>query len=187
MDSYDRMERDMDAEAKENVFKRRLFKGFIAAVALVMVVMVVMYMLGDYEFMDIVKGLIASDTVSEDLTVLYKDYTVFFSPEAYESVQKLYMGNLQHEFAACLRGTYDEKKYNITSVKVPDIFSQSVFNVVSGACDDTTIIRLHSHPLKRCVFSPQDIYSYQQLREQKGDLMFGLMCEPDRFTFYREG
>lgn len=187
MDSYDRMERDMNAEAKENAFKRRLLKGFIAVVAVILVFVVVMYMLGDYEFIDILEGLIASDTLSENLTLQYQDYTILLAPEAHEALQKSYMGNLQHEFAACLKGIYYEKLYNVTSIKAPDIFSQSVFNVISGACDEDTIIRLHSHPFKRCVFSPQDIYSYQQLREKDGNILLGLMCEPNRFTFYREG
>ena len=186
MESYDRIERDMDVEAQENAFKRKLFKGLLVVVAVVMVVILVTYMLGDYEFMDILQGFIASDTLSEELTLQYKEYAIHFSPESYETLHKFYQGNLQHEFAACLQGTYAEKTYAVTSIKVPDLFSQSVFAVVSGACDQQTIIRLHSHPFRRCVFSPQDIFNYQQIRQQQGDIMLGLMCEPTRFTFYRE-
>ena len=182
----DRVERDMDAEAKEHALKRKLLNGLMMVLAVVMIVMVITYLFGEYEFTDILKGIVASDTVSEDLTLTYQDYTVHFSPEAYDALQKLYMGNIQHEFAACLMGVYVNNTYAVTDIHVPDLFSQSVFEVVSGACNKQTIIRLHSHPYRRCVFSPQDIFSYQKIREHQGNIMLGLMCEPTRFSFYRE-
>ncbi len=159
----------------------------MAFVAIVLIIVVAIYSLGDYGFSDIVHGLLVSEKVDDDFTAVYNQYTIQFDAGAYQKLQELYFADLRHEFAACLQGTKEGLAYHVTDVLVPDLFSQSVFSVVSGTCDENTIIRLHSHPYKRCVFSPQDIYSYYQLREKYGNVMLGLMCEPDRFTFYREG
>ena len=67
---------------------------------------------------------------------------------------------------------------------MPKAFGQSVSHVSAELCNSNTIVALHSHPYKRCIFSEQDIKSYEAARQINPDAIIGLMCEADRFGFY---
>ena len=148
-------------------------------------IIVVFYMLMANNLQDIVAGLLVSTTITEGLKMTYKDYTITFTPDVYKNLRSLYFAYARNEFKACLSGSKKDKDYVITSLTVPVIFSQSIFHVTSSSCSNS-LIDLHSHPYKHCVFSQQDIDSYHSMKRSSPDILLALMCEPERFTFYRD-
>ena len=175
----------MDQDDKQRELKAKIKKIFFSIMSIFILVIFVLYAVMTYDLQDIVAGLLVSHKV-DDLQVAYKGYVITFSQEVYKDLRSLYFANLQQEFKACLSGKKDGNQYDITSLSVPWIFSQSIFQVVSSSCREGTLIDLHSHPYKHCIFSEQDISSYRNVRKTSPDIILGLMCEPDRFTFYRE-
>ena len=178
-------EMELEDRAKEEK-KIKIKRFFLSLLSIFIIIIFIMYMLMAYDLQNIIAGLLASTTLRDDLSMTYKEYTITLSTDVYHDLRHLYFANLQHEFKACLAGTQQEHHYTITSLSVPFIISQSVFQVVSSACKENTLIDLHSHPYKHCAFSDQDINSYRAMKKNDPDILLGLMCEPDRFTFYRE-
>lgn len=79
---------------------------------------------------------------------------------------------------------YTKKIYKVYGFYIPKIFSNDVFSVTSQICNNKTIIDLHTHPILHCIFSEQDIKSYNQLKRSNPDLIMVLMCDEKRFNFY---
>lgn len=79
---------------------------------------------------------------------------------------------------------YTKKIYKVYGFYIPKIFSNDVFSVTSQICNNKTIIDLHTHPILHCIFSEQDIKSYNQLKMSNPDLIMVLMCDEKRFNFY---
>ena len=160
---------------------------FIIIIGLFLFYLIISYFgLGEYIF-SILIGQLTSDTINEENTIFLANHTtITFSEEAYQKILELYGSNQKHEFAACLSGTYfinnGNKTYLLTKVNVPEIFSQEFNRVISVGCDNETLIFLHSHPYKHCLFSTQDLDTHK-LRKNPVELS-ALMCEEDRFTFY---
>ena len=175
----------MDELTPEEQRKIKLKKFFVYVFTIFTLVIVVLYMLMANDFQDILAGLLVSTTITKDLKMEYKDYTITFSPDVYKSLKNLYFVNARNEFKACLSGSIKDNDYLITSLKVPSIFSQSVFHVTSSSCTNS-LIDLHSHPYKHCVFSQQDISTYSIMKKSNPDILLAIICEPDRFTFYRD-
>jgi proteasome lid subunit RPN8/RPN11 len=51
-------------------------------------------------------------------------------------------------------------------------------------CNKETIIDLHTHPFLHCIFSNQDIDSYEKYRKYNPDAIMALMCEENRVSMY---
>ena len=177
----------MDYELTPEEQRRiKIKRFFIYVFTIFTLVIVVLYMLMANDFHDILAGLLVSTTITNDFKMEYKDYTITFAKDVYKNLKNLYFANARNEFKACLSGTVKDNNYLITSLEVPLIYSQSVFHITSSTCKEGTLIDLHSHPYKHCVFSQQDIVSYDLIKKSNPDILLALMCEPDRFTFYRD-
>jgi proteasome lid subunit RPN8/RPN11 len=181
MDTLDVI-KDIDPKNIPEKKPNKFWKILTTFVTIIITIMLLIYLLSADSVIEIITGVMTSEKIDEELTLNYKDYTIIFEEDTLQQLQELYLINEQHEIKACLTGEENNKEYRITGIQVPEIFSQSVFHVSSAGCPQQTLISLHSHPIKHCIFSEQDINTYKQ----SPGIMIGLMCELDRFTFYKE-
>ncbi len=133
---------------------------------------------------EMVAGWIESETVENGLVEL-EDYTVAFSNNTYEILQEIYYDNQEHETKVCLFGEVKDTVYNVTYVYQPVIYSQQFNQVVSEACPSETIVALHSHPYGHCIASQQDLSTLAQSKLVNENIIIGVMCDEDRFSFYQ--
>lgn len=127
-----------------------------------------------------------STLINSNYTMTYKDYTIKFTTEIYKNILAIHSSANGKEIKICLLGSIENKTYFVTALYIPEILSQTAVSVESQMCDQNTIISFHSHPVESCLFSQQDITSYEQFKAQNPDGMIGVMCTNTRFAFYRE-
>lgn len=112
-------------------------------------------------------------------------YNIIFSLDVYSELkQKFALSDT--EFEACLSGDILNNNYIIDGMYYPEVISSSFVEVTSKACNSETIISLHSHPSMFCLFSRTDYKSYDLIKQINENMMIGLMCDVDRFNFYRK-
>lgn len=176
-------------EIPEHPLWRIVKKIFLILCALFLLYLTISYLgIGTY-ILNIFEGQLTSAALDEQYTLSLKNQTtIIFTEETYSALLDLFFSNQEHEFAACLYGNYSAengtKTYTLTSVAVPETYSQTVFRVVSSGCDSETLVFLHSHPYKHCLFSEQDLETHQHFAKKSQHGLSALMCEEDRFTFY---
>lgn len=161
-----------------------LRKIFIRGVALLLLLLILIYFVPGYDFLSILEGKTASNTIQNSLITLHDGTTITFAPEVLAQLQKLYLANQDHEFSACLLGTLSGRQYSITHFVLPQVYDQDVFHVRADLCAKETLIALHSHPYKHCIFSEADIDYYKAFTQQNPKGIIGVMCELERFGFY---
>ena len=167
-------------ESEEYLEKLKKRQNLIKIAGLISIILIVIYIFPN----DILAGQIESKKLNEDLTIDLDDGKIIFGNNTYERLLQMYLAEQEHEIKICLTGIKQNHNYIITDLYEPEIISQSFSHVSAEHCNSETIIPLHSHPFKHCIFSQQDIMSYEKFTEINPDAIAGLMCEPNRFTFY---
>ena len=176
--------KDLAEDDLEPVKKSKFSKLVVYILAIFLLSITVVYFLpGDV--VQVIEGRGESSKLDE-FTVDFEGGTVVFDPVIYQKLKDYYLSEEGPEIKVCLKGKIEGNKYYITNYFVPEIYSQSAFHVSSEGCSADTIIPLHSHPFKHCLFSEQDISSYRAFKEKNPEAIVGLMCEVDRFNFYRD-
>ena len=179
--------RDIENLAEEDlapVKKSRYGKILVYFLAIFMLGITVIYFLpGDV--VQVLEGRGESDKL-EEFSVDFDGGKVIFDPEIYQKIRDYYLSEEGPEIKVCMKGHKEGFTYYIDDYYVPEIHSQSVFHVSSEGCSEDTLIPLHSHPVKHCLFSEQDISSYRQFKKINPEAIVGLMCEVDRLNFYRD-
>ena len=173
-------EKDIEKTAKEIKYN----KIIIAAIGVFMILLVVPYFIFGNNIFYIIEGKFVSEKIKNDFSVLFESGKVIFENGTYNKLKEFYLANQKNEFKVCLVGKKENKNYLVSELYVPKTFGQSVSHVSAELCNSNTIVALHSHPYKRCIFSEQDIKSYEAARQINPDAIIGLMCEADRFGFY---
>jgi proteasome lid subunit RPN8/RPN11 len=141
------------------------------------------------DVLKVFEGQAASHEIGGNFTLFIdKETKVVFSEELYLSLFDMFVNNQGHEFKACLYGTLETLNsglviYSLNDVVIPEIYEQDVYHVVSAGCDSETLVSMHSHPYKKCLFSAQDVRSYQEFLEDAPHALMAIMCEEDRFAF----
>lgn len=164
-------------------------KAFLFIVGIFLVYLSLTYLgIGPY-MLQIFEGQIVSAEVDENFTIaIGNQTTVIFEKEVYNELLAYYVAHQRYEFAACFFGNLskkdDGKIYTLTSMEIPHMYSQSVHRVIHAGCPAETLVALHTHPYKQCLFSEQDINSFFTFHERVPNGLYALMCEEDRFTFY---
>ena|SRR3989344_5123593 len=174
-------EKDLEKTAKETKYK----KIIIVAISIFLVLLVMPYFILGNNILYIIEGKFVSSKIGNDFSVAFSSGKVIFENETYKKLKEFYFANQKSEFKVCLIGKKDGKNYFISELYVPKTFGQSVSHVSAELCNSGTIVALHSHPYKRCIFSDVDINSYETVRQINPDAIIGLMCEAGRFGFYR--
>ena len=131
--------------------------------------------------LDTLASLLESEEVENGL--VEQDVSVSFENGSYEVLLEKYQSYLTEEFKVCLFGEYDGV-YHITSVFDVVMHEQAFDHVVSEACPEETLIALHSHPYRQCLASAQDLKTLEKAQEVNPQALIGIMCEPERFSFY---
>jgi len=174
-------EKDIDKTAKETKYE----KIIIAAVSIFLVLLVVPYFIFGDNIFYVIEGKLVSEKIKNDFSVSFDSGKVIFENGTYNKLKEFYFANQKNEFKVCLIGNKKKNNYFISDFYSPKTFGQSVSHVSAELCNDSAIVALHSHPYKRCIFSEQDIKSYEAGKQANPDAIIGLMCEADRFGFYR--
>ena len=174
-------ENEQYEEDKPSLIKKIL----LIFIGIFLIVLLVSYLLpGDY-LVRVLQGQIVSSTLGSDYTLTLKNGDlVVFDPAVYTQLKEFYFEHQKDEFKVCLLGRKNNNHYLISGMAIPKVFSQSFAHVSAEQCSKETIIPLHKHPYKSCLFSQQDIRSYEAFHRINKDALIGLMCEIDRFTFY---
>lgn len=184
----DKLHREMLEDAlkdkDDNGRFSKLFRILVGIFVVFVIISVVITFLGGGRFIDFLEGRIVSSTIDKDYNIILNDGSeIIIGKENYDGLRELFLENQRYEFKVCLLG-YKDENYIITGLYVPKIYSRTVFSVTSEFCNDETIVSMHSHPPDRCVFSSQDIISYNEFKNISPNAIIGLMCNTNRFTFY---
>ncbi len=172
-------------EEKESKFKQVLRRTYIIVISLFIVFLFLVNTLPGYHILSLMSGRLVSSTLEEDYSFLLKDgKRVVFNPVIFESLREHYLNSQQNEIKVCLTGKKDTSTYYVTGMYIPTIYHQDFRSVSSEYCNKDTIVTLHSHPFLSCIFSDQDIKSFNEYIKFNPDALLGLMCEQERFTFY---
>jgi len=182
--SKDHVLKDLEdfEEDIEEATKKKLPSWFWKVVAIFVIGIFVVYLLpGDV--VSVLAGRLESSSVGEDFTVEYDSGLVVFKQGIYEKLVQLYLDNTIQEIKVCLEGSKEGTDYYIDKIHIPTIFSQSVIHVSSEGCSKDTLISMHTHPYRHCLFSEQDVKSHERIKKINPEALTGLMCEVNRFSF----
>ena len=116
----------------------------------------------------------------KDNQVKHRDTTITFENNSFEKLKEIYLESQPNEIKACLMGEQKDKEITINKIIIPGIIHQEFTKVISSPCPEDTIISLHSHPRKSCIFSEQDINNYKK----QNIPLLGLLCDDNRLNFY---
>jgi len=160
-------------------------RALLIGIGVVLVILFVSYLSGGDWLYPILEGRVESDVIGADYIVnVTETVRVVFAPDVYRELLRLYYDQPEHEFKACLIGTKSGNDYLIDDLSLPETYQRSFAHVIAEQCPPVTIVSLHTHPFKHCIFSDVDIESYDAFLTVNPDAIIGLMCEPERFTFH---
>ena len=180
---------DIQEEVKEdNKLVKLLKRTYIVIIALILVLLLLMNTNTGYHLISFFSGKIVSSNLNQDFTFDLKfGGKVVFNETVWINLGYIYDTNRKYEFKVCLTGHKQDNSYYVTGLYMPKIYGQTVYSVQSQVCNNETVISLHSHPPLRCIFSEQDINSYNQFNRINPDAMIGLMCGETRLSFFGYG
>lgn len=142
---------------------------------------VVYFLPGDV--VSVFSGRFVSAEVGLDYTVEYENGQVIFNYAVLQRLHSWYIDNPATEQKICLLGEKVGDDYYIDGLYKPTIFSQSVIHVSSEGCNRRTLISMHTHPFRHCLFSEQDVKSHNNFKKKNPEGLTAIMCEPSRFSF----
>ena len=164
----------------QKIMKRILTLG----IALLLLLLLLVYFVPGYDLLSILEGKTVSDVVDNYRITLADGRVILFNPDVYAQLRQLYLDNQHQEFSACLLGLKQDNIYSLTRLVQPKTYEQDIFHVRAEMCMKETLIALHSHPYKHCIFSEADIQYYNAFAKLNKEGLIGVMCELDRFGFY---
>ncbi len=171
--------------AQESSVSARLIKRMMTlGITVFLILLLLIYLVPGYDLLSILEGKTTSTVVDNYHFTLPDGRTIAFARDVFAQLQQLYFDNQEHEFSVCLLGSHQDTIYRITGLVHPRTYDQDVFHVRADICGKETLIALHSHPYKKCIFSEQDITYYRSFATINPEGLIGVMCEPDRFGFY---
>lgn len=168
-----------EIEEKPSIFK----KVFIAIISLFLLFLFITYFFSN----GIIIDYILSKSVSyspENFIINAKKITVVFDESTLDKLNNLYKTNEGKELKLCLKGETLNNAYSVNDFYLPK--QNRLFNQVSAEYCKETIIDLHTHPNDNCVFSNVDILTYRKMTLSNENLALGLMCNVNKFNFYKE-
>jgi len=165
---------------EEEIQKPRKLPKILAIIAIILII--TYFTLSPFGF-NVIVSLLKSYTM-QDNVINFKEKKIIFQPETYNELKQIYYDNQKNEFKLCLKGKKLANIYFINEIFRPREISSSFNRVVSESCPKDTLIDLHKHPYRHCIFSQQDIKSYNINKKTNKDLLMALMCEKARFNFY---
>lgn len=157
-------------------------KIFWKVASLIILFLVISYLLF-YPFgFSIVENLIVSYKIKENV-VKFSDKTIIFDYMTYKELKEIYFSNERDEFKLCLKGKTIGNLYFINEIFKPKVYFADFNEVVAERCPKDTLIDLHKHPFRQCIFSKQDIDSFNLIKQENDKVLMAVMCEEGRFNF----
>jgi len=179
-----KIDEEKNEEEKQSKVKLFLKKTYILLIALFLIFLLTINSGPGYHIISLLSGKVVSSTLNEDYTFTLKNGKNVFFGKTFEILRETYRNNKDNEFKVCLTGEVKDGNYYVENIYVPKIIEQTPLSVTSSFCNEQTIISLHSHPPFRCIFSEQDIKSYNIFKQRNSQAIIGLLCEEERITFY---
>jgi proteasome lid subunit RPN8/RPN11 len=168
----------------EDPIQKAIKTIIISLIGFAMIFLTVSYLIPSPSFVAILFAQWDSFEIKNNTISLPDHQKIFFQNETYDMLRTIYFRNQQHEFKACLLGYQTGTDYIVTNIALPEIISQDLRSVTAKPCPRSTIIDLHSHPVKRCHFSLHDLHVYDRIRNQNPSNLIAVMCEHNRFNVY---
>lgn len=183
-------ENNIDEEEIESPLWKAIKRILLIITGLFLVYLMLSYVGVSSYIMEIMQGQLTSNALeANDTFTLENQTTIQFSEDLYKQIFHLYLTSQEHEFAACLYGSYSitktgEKLYALNTIVIPKTYKETFNEVISNGCDADALIFLHSHPYKHCLFSDQDLETHKSFAVKNPVGLSAIMCEENRFTFY---
>ena len=175
-----------ELKKEESKLFKTLKRIYVIIIALVLLSLLLVNTQTGYHLVSLVSGKLVSSQLNEDYSFdLKQGGKVYFDELVWKQLSYIYENNQKHEFKVCVTGEKVNNSYYATGIYEPYIYKQDVFSVTYQPCNSSTIISLHSHPPLSCVFSQQDMRSYEMFQTINKDGIVGLMCDWDTLTFYK--
>jgi len=160
-------------------------KILIVFLGLFLIVLMLSYFLTSSSVWNVIYGFVESSKLKEQTVKIDRESKLIFNNESLEVLNKLYDENLDREFKVCLKGFKVGETYYIEETIQPKTFLQEFNRVVAEPCSEEYLVSLHTHPFKHCLPSQIDLKNFEKFKEKNEDVMMAIMCERDRFGFYR--
>lgn len=154
-------------------------RGFFAIIVAVLIISNIG--LG-YNFLLQLQGRIESEEILAGNTLIFKNLTIKMSDSVYDAILSKYRNNDGNEIKFCLTGHIEKEIYLVQDQYIPEISYNNAVTVHSKPCNDETIIDLHSHPGESCLFSDQDVKTYNRIKKRNKNVIMLLMCTETRFS-----
>lgn len=170
-------------EEEESKFIRFLKKAGILVMGVILIGLIISLSIPP----DSLASLIESETAEKDGRQYHINLDngekIMFDSKVYDAMLSAYLQGQQKEIKICLIGEKKDSNYYIVNLYLPEIHSHSFNQVRADLCSKETIIDLHTHPYRSCIFSDVDVGALKTVKEINPDTFMGLMCERDRFNF----
>ena len=159
-------------------------KTFIIILSLFLIFLFITYLLTNSVVRNITFGLIESEKIINYEVKINKTNELIFTKESYDKLMNIFDTNQEVEFKVCLIGEIINGDYYIDDLKIPKTYSQKYNEVIAEPCDNNSLVDMHSHPLKHCLPSEQDLNNFNRFKERNENAIMAIMCQRDRFNFY---
>ncbi|MCM2325362.1 MAG: hypothetical protein NDI94_02775 [Candidatus Woesearchaeota archaeon] len=170
---------------EESKLLKAIKRGYIIIISLLLISLIFFSSSVGFHIISLFSGRIVSSPLNADYSFDLKEGgRVVFEKDVFLGLQKIYDENQKHEIKACLLGRKDGRDYLVNSFYIPVIYNQEVYSVTAKICNSETIISMHSHPALHCIFSEQDVISFNAFRKVNPDGIIGLLCGRERMTFF---
>ncbi|MEM3374313.1 MAG: hypothetical protein QXE31_03770 [Candidatus Woesearchaeota archaeon] len=179
----------LESQQEESELKKILKKTYIILITFFIIFLLISNLLG-FHILNILFGKIISTEINDNYEIILNNKKIIIGKENYNALLSIFRQNQKSEIKMCLYGNISNEQnlgyqvYNVKGIYIPKIYGSDVYKVVSEICDDKTLIELHTHPILHCIFSNQDIESYNQIKWDSPNVIIGLMCDEKRFNFY---
>ncbi len=162
---------------EESEFQKKIKRIITIVLAIGLVLLMLSFLVPS----DVLNSLVSEKKLS-GYELNYGNLTIEFSPEVYKNLTSHYFSNQMTELKFCLLGEISNNTYLVNSYYLPSILYKTPISVESQICNNDTIIDLHTHPLNDCVFSSQDIDTYNAMKN--GRIIGMVMCNTHDFNVY---
>ena len=156
----------------------------IIILSVFLIFLVVSYLLTNSIVRNITVGLIESEKIKNYEVKINRTNKLIFTQESYNELMDIFDNNKGVEFKACLKGEIKSGDYYIYLIEIPKTYLQEYNKVIAEPCDENSLVDMHSHPLKHCLPSEQDLINFENFKEKNKNGIMAIMCQRDRFNFY---
>ena len=172
---------ETEQEQKPSLLRRI----FTIIIGIFLLSLVLSYFIFDESTRLTILGFLTSSKLNNNTLTVDKTTNLIFNNASLSTLNHLYDSNLEVEFKACLKGEKISNTYFIAETIQPRTFQQEYNFVIAESCPKGTLVDLHTHPFNQCIPSEIDVKNFRKFQKQNPDALLAVMCEKDRFYFYR--